>query len=240
MPVIVKQQAARKPAGGGSSYNPLALTWHRVIWADDSSWVNPGDGNAVAQWDDASGNSRHFTQTDATKQPLFRSSVAALNNRAAVHFDGTNDVMDGAFASMSQPWSAFAVVNLTKTASSTVFDVGGGSTTRGLQTTSGSVWQLSYGITVSTGMAATTGGHVLYTVANGTSSFLDLNGTSSALLDAGTSAANSPRLGARGTGPFEPLGGHIAFLGIKNSALSSTDLADLEAWASDYYGITVA
>lgn len=34
--------------------------------------------------------------------------------------------------------------------------------------------------------------------------------------------------------------GHYAFVGLYAGALPSTDLADIEAWAASYYGLTIA
>lgn len=51
------------------------------------------DGAAVAQWDDKSGKGRHLVQATAAARPLYRSADATLNNRPAVEFDGTDDVL---------------------------------------------------------------------------------------------------------------------------------------------------
>lgn len=226
----------RQPAAGGSTFDPLTIPWHRAVWAEDPAWTPPADGGAVASWPDASGNARGYSQTDVTMQPLFRSSVAALNGRPAVHFDGSNDNLTAVFAAVNQPVGFFAVINLTKTATSTVFDAGGGGTTRGLQTTSASAWQLSFGTTVAAGLTATTGGHALFVLADGANSIARQDGVDGTVVNAGTGNANAPRLGARGSLAFEPLGGHVAFFGTTNRDFTATESADLLGWARSHYG----
>jgi hypothetical protein len=62
---------------------------------------NPSNGDAVATWGDRSGNNNDFTE--ATNQPLFRSSL--LRGKAGVEFDGSNDILSDADFFSSEDFS---------------------------------------------------------------------------------------------------------------------------------------
>lgn len=87
---VAPYQAGASP-GAVSPLTPV--TWAAAFWADDPSWSNPGDGNAVSSWRDGSGNGNTLAQGTGSKQPLFRSSVTNLNGKAGVDFDGTDDIL---------------------------------------------------------------------------------------------------------------------------------------------------
>lgn len=72
---------------------PLNTGWNYAYWADDPLWANPGNGNAISSWRDAGPTSSHLVQATGSKQPIFRSSVAGLNNRAGIDFDGVDDIL---------------------------------------------------------------------------------------------------------------------------------------------------
>lgn len=81
-------------------FSPLAVSG-LGIWldADDASTIMIATG--VSQWNDKSGNGRHFSQASTTKQPSYQ--TAAINGRNVVRADGTNDGMQSAIGlSLSQ------------------------------------------------------------------------------------------------------------------------------------------
>jgi hypothetical protein len=75
------------PAGVGSSST-------NIIWLKaDAGSSTTTSGNAVSQWNDQSGNNNNVSQATATRQPLYRSSVAgAFNGMPAMELD--NDPAD--------------------------------------------------------------------------------------------------------------------------------------------------
>ena len=91
-----------------------------ALWLDgaDSATVfdavsggsTPLDGARIARWEDKSSNSRHFTQSSSTFQPL--RNVAIDNGKDATTFDGTNDRMEGPKFSLSNA-SVFIVLRRT-------------------------------------------------------------------------------------------------------------------------------
>lgn len=118
---LVRRAAAYRQSSGGAavgssdntaSYNPLTgVAWHHVYWAD-----NPADafvnGAAVATWQDGGSNNVDLSQASAGSRPIFRSSVAALNGKGGVEFDGSNDVMtSGGFTDLGS-YSVVVVLSL--------------------------------------------------------------------------------------------------------------------------------
>lgn len=85
---------------------PLPLTIPGLaLWLDaaDASTVTLDGSNNVELWADKSGNGRNFGQTDSLRRPGY--STAAVNGLNAVHFDGSDDILNR--ASSGQTW-AFA------------------------------------------------------------------------------------------------------------------------------------
>jgi hypothetical protein len=71
----------------GVPWTPAAIT--TAVWLDaaDSSTITTVS-SAVSQWNDKSGNNRHFTQTTASKQPTVNS--AFINNNNTILFSPLN------------------------------------------------------------------------------------------------------------------------------------------------------
>lgn len=63
------------------------------MWAryKASSMASVGNGNALSQWDDISGNARHATQATSARRPIMRTAASGLvGNTNAVEFIGTD------------------------------------------------------------------------------------------------------------------------------------------------------
>ncbi|MCS7014304.1 MAG: T9SS type A sorting domain-containing protein, partial [Chloroherpetonaceae bacterium] len=73
------------PGGVGSS--STNLLWLRA----DAGTSTTTNNQPVSQWNDQSGNGRNATQNAAAQQPLYLAN--AVNNRPALRFDGTNDIL---------------------------------------------------------------------------------------------------------------------------------------------------
>ncbi len=217
--------------------DPLSIDWHAAFWAEDPNWTDPGDGNAVSQWDDGSGNGRHATQGTGTKQPIYRASVAALNNKPAVEFDGSDDALQtSGFGTLSQP-NDVVIVALWR---------GGGTGTLGLSDgiVSGSRhfvfvddvgdnFSINSGSTIE-GSQADTDGHLLIATFD-TTDVLELDGVTDVSGDAGAQSLTGVTLGARydAGGVFGDF--TIAFYGVKDGLLTQQERDDLLEWSRDHY-----
>lgn len=76
----------------------------------DTALTTPvsSDGDAVAGWQDKSGNGRHMTQATSGNRPLYKTGI--LNSLPVVRFDGANDVLAGANLSALSAAEVFIVV----------------------------------------------------------------------------------------------------------------------------------
>jgi hypothetical protein len=99
----------QKPTGAKLNL-AQTFTWNETIWnpsmistalwldAADSTKVFSDDGTTVVtnggtvqQWNDKSGNALHISQSTAGQRPLY--STNALNGRAILTFDGSDDIL---------------------------------------------------------------------------------------------------------------------------------------------------
>jgi hypothetical protein len=184
---------------------------------------------------------RDAIQFTASKQPTFRASTAAYNNKPTVQFDATDDFLrTGVWSVVAQPLHLVVVANLgATTATRTIID--GRDAFKNLVTGFSSArWGMNWGTPVNEAVGtSTTNPSLIVQLASGASSTMEVNGTQVIATDAGASGSIGLTLGANNldTGSF---GGHIAFVGLYAGTLSAADLAALEAWATSHYGITVA
>lgn len=219
-----------------SVFSPLDIAWHHAYWADAPDWTDPGDGNAVSQWDDASGNARHIVQATGGNQPLFRSSVANLNSKGGVDFDGTDDYLDVTFAAdITDVTETIIVCNVDATSGGGILHSPVATKARAV-VISGGNWALDGG-TLQTGTSASTGAKALRAVWDATDT-LDVNGTNRISANAGTEDMGGIRLGTN-AGTSTPFNGQIAFVATKVGGLTTQERSDITDWISSYYGLTL-
>lgn len=214
------------------------IAWHTAFWADDPNWTNPGDGNAVAQWDDGTGNTRHATQATGGDQPIYRASVAALNSQPAVQFDGAGDFLKTAtWTELSQPNTIVAVGQWTTTANASAMFDGAITSKRHLLYISGGFWTMNAGAN-GPQVSANTDPH-LFVARYAASPSLEVDGTGGTTQSEGSQGLTGITLGAWGDDRFY-LPGYIAFFGVFDGELSAGELSDIETWAADAYGLTIS
>lgn len=157
--------------------NPLTLiSWKAAYWADDPSWSNPGDGNAVSSWRDGSGNGYAAAQASGPAQPLFRSAVTNLNGKAGVEFNGTSHALAIGTPVVTQSYSVIAVVDMLATAGTPIISDAYGAGRAALFINAGLTWSAYAGASVlSTSYGPSTGGHAFRFLANNASSALNEN-----------------------------------------------------------------
>ncbi len=223
------------------SFDPLVdITWAAAYFAEDPDWTPPADGGAVSQWDDGSGNARHVSQGTGTARPTYRASVAALNGKPAVQWDGTSDVLSSStFTAVTQPWSWVIVADATGAAAvrRAVSNNGGTSWVRRDVTTDDLT--VNPGTSNVTAAGTLTGAHLLIGVGNGASSAAILDGTSTTG-GSGTATWTIVHLGAS-SAATEVWAGHIAFAGLYSGDITgNAKYADLKTWVAAHYGFAVA
>jgi hypothetical protein len=84
------------------------------------------DSTGLAVWQDQSVNRRNIAQTDSTKRPLVRTGVNGVNGRAAVSFDGVDDVIYNSWSNYNtnKPFTIFHVVNYSTFGDGTIYTYG--------------------------------------------------------------------------------------------------------------------
>ena len=226
--LAIKQQA------GGGSFDPLSITWHGVYWAEAPTWTNPGDGNAVSQWDDVSGNGAHFTQATAGSRPTYRSSVAALNGKPALEFDGSADTMASTHTTVAQTVTWVFVARNTGTSQGAYFDADG-DFRQILSKLNATQYRMFANSVVDVG-GADAGAHLLIVQMSGSTSSLAEDGvTLTGTVDPGTAGVPHTRIGSSfGSSNF--MAGEMAFVGRKSGTLTTQERSDLLAWSQSHYG----
>lgn len=106
------------PAGiGGPASNPLWLDAGNGVFK--GAGINPaGNGDAVQQWNNVSGNPRHAQQSSAANRPQYRTNV--LNGRPTLRFNapsGTRMAVSSLNSSTAGKASVWAVVSYSSLAS---------------------------------------------------------------------------------------------------------------------------
>ena len=91
----------------------LPVTTNLILHLDASAISGLSDNDAVAQWNDLSGEDNHATQSEADNRPTYK--VGVVNGRAAVRVAATNEALDLPDLSIgaSTPYTAFLVLKAT-------------------------------------------------------------------------------------------------------------------------------
>jgi len=83
-----------------SFVNPTSIPGLK-LWLDASQITGLSDGDSVTNWFDLSGNTNDFSQSTASKRPLYKTAVQ--NGLPGVLADGVDDIMESA----SVNWGAY-------------------------------------------------------------------------------------------------------------------------------------
>lgn len=214
----------------GGSFNPLtAVVPLHAGWASDPLWTPPANGSPVTSWRNQSGGGDPANGV-AGRQPTFRSSTAAFNNRPTVQFDG-NDILFFDITDIPQPYKFVLVGSITATG---VF-LGGAVAGTGVGRSAGT-WYMS-AVTPITGGTADNNPHSFVGVFNGASSRLDVDGASGTVSgNANTGAMSFLFLGESASSTL-PMTGHLAFWGIYSNATPDASLAALATGLRNFYAI---
>jgi len=226
------------------AWTPAALGANLALWLDaaDASTITL-NGSTVSQWNDKSGNSRNATQSNASLQPTYNTTV--VNGRPALVF--TNHQLDlPAGTYTPSPAIAIAANRGTATGVGLLLQ----NTTQIVvpfnYTASTNFWcaRRGSGQIAPTVPPASAGGSDIYLgdsgASNGTTWTYTYNGSTPATttnfgLAGGTSNGN---LIGRDAGGGSPLQGNISEIVVTNGNLSTTDRQRLEGYLAHKWGLT--
>lgn len=213
-----------------------------AVWldADDASTFTFSSGSVVSQWNDKSGNGRHFSQGTVAAQPA---RTGTIGTRTAVTFDGSDDFLAWSGTTIaSQPFTiAMVFVPTGDVLNANLVDT---STSTGrvlIEANPGTRWRMFAGTVkdVTTGNPVTGTAYAITTVFDGAGSSFRVNASSIGTGTAGTgsllSASAQSFWVGRGQNAFTPA--RIGEVVITTTALSGTNLTDLESYLMTRWGI---
>ena len=207
-----------------------------AFWVDGASFVAEGysDTNPVPTWPIERGAN---DLTEATNPPTFDAIVAALNDRGAVSFDGTNDVLSTNYTALSQPYSVVWIGNVRAVEEGMRFACR--TSTNGFEIYAAADpynWTYFAGSSVESSTPVTTGAHIVIANFDGANSSLWVDGVEIANGDPGDNASSAVKLGTNlsGTAAYSDM--DVAFIGLCDQPLSDADIATFVDWSATYYG----
>ena len=219
-----------------TTFNPLtSIAWLHAFWAEDPAWTHPANGAFVSSWRDAGTAAADAVQGTAGSQPIYNAALAALNNRPAVQFNASHFLQCTTAGTFAQPNHVYAVATTGSGSNCTLID-SMGTGRQQVRTRTSNILGMFAGVqyTFSNSIAGVIHMACLF---NGAASEMRCNGFINIVgLNAGTDALDDLRIGNDITGTVA-LTGNIAFLAVKDTALTNEELAALSAWAQSRYGV---
>lgn len=223
-----------------SVFHPVNdIAWHAAFWASGNEFAALGlsDGGAVTTFPDEKGT-RDATQATASKKPTYRASVASLNNRPVVEFDGVDDALQTAsWTGLAS--STFVLVQRFLSAAGGTTNIHIDGIASGNRQIAGynSVgnWAQYSGGTIRTDGASDTNPHFMVGVFAATDT-LDKDGSNVISADSGSHTLTGITMGARYDGAAAFGNVQLAFVGLKDGTLTAQEKANLLAWSRSFYG----
>lgn len=228
-------------------FAPTSITGLQ-LWLDASqiSGVTT-DGSAVASWTDMSGNARHATQATSGSQPVLKTAANGINGSPVVRFDGVDDWLKTAsFTTISQPITAFIIykpiAHPTGSTRSIVAEAAGFD--RIAAHTTGGNLTISAGSNLFSSQFLTLGTpRIIRCVVNGASSSMTFNNGVGTTTTTGNAGANTfvggLNIGGENGAGFAP-NSDVAEVIVYNAALTGPQIAQVENYLSEKYGIAIA
>jgi hypothetical protein len=237
-PSGIRRQGLRVVGSGSSSFTPASLGASLLAWYKaDAGTSSTVDGTALSAWNDQSGNGKNFAQATGANQPLYKAAIQ--NGLPVVRFDGSNDFMDAATVSASQPDTIWLVA---KSA------IGGGSGHNALDGISSrqAVYQdaaagafIAYfaGVTVPSAVAwGTTAFHYISALFNGASSVLRSDGVQISTGNPSSGALTGLRVGGADGSGTNQWNGDIGEIVIA-SGDQTAQFSNMETYLKNRWGL---
>ncbi|MDB5185269.1 MAG: hypothetical protein JWN38_1077 [Candidatus Saccharibacteria bacterium] len=110
-----------------SAFTPATLSG-LVAWYDASQITGLADGDAVAQWNDLSGNGNHAVQATGANKPTYKTNIQ--NGKPVVRFNGTTTVLARTLGvALTAPYTIVVVGRASQGVSANECFVSGGNST---------------------------------------------------------------------------------------------------------------
>ena len=223
-----------------SGFSPLSIPWRSAFWASDPSWTPPADGAGVSSWRNAGTRATNAVQATGGQQPIYRSSVAVLNGKPALEFDGVNHNLVEPVDTLAVPYSGVVIFVATNTTGEKrLYGRTGGGGNGLIIGTNGTALRMYAGAfaTSTVVLTASTAFLVIGVNLAGAADRLVVNGTTTSGLTAADGAHSGITFGW--DGGSAKFAGHIAFGATYSGDLTAQQVTDLNGWAKTFYGAPI-
>lgn len=239
-PGVLQQQV-----GGGGVFSPSDVSG-LLLWLDATDlttlWIESTRNTQVSSisdkvgaWDDKSGNGNHWIQPSTTYKPTYKENFNT--NYPSVWFGGINDRLDGIMSEGANDWTIFAVVESTDT-DGYILDFETGRFVFGFNITDFGFYDGAWSTSVTRPDVPTVITMKLDS-SNATSGTIDFN-RAEVVADDYTQIAlgAAQNIGSRYSRDTNYWTGWIASLLIYQGNVSNGDIASIEDFLADQFGIT--
>ena len=224
-------------SGSAPGFTPASLSG-LLVWNRSDQGITQSSG-LVSGWADQSGNSNNFAQSDVNKRPQYSPVDADYNGHPSLFFDGVDDVLDTSAIGYG-PYTVFVVCHVNGTVGylwNRTSEYTFGNTTYSIFTAArGGAGNSAANLTA--GWIVSASPKIFTRVMDGTHAgdLVRINGTNqsySTLVgsDPGTDVVTEAFSILSGSG------GTLAEVIIYNRALNSTELGQVESYATARYGL---
>ncbi len=226
----------RGPSTSGRVRRWTPREYGPALWIEaDISAITIATG--ISQINDLSGNGRHHANATGTKQPTL--SASAFGTLSGVLFDGVNDFLLAAGATLAPPYTRFIVAKYASaTASGTLcdLDVGGGGNQGRIYRATSTAIHLNAGAEPAVATTTPQSAHTYAFIVAGASSLFRVDGTQIGTFTAPAVNPGSPILGTFGDTSSDPanvlVGADVVFPRIMTTIQMLRVEAYLRRWGT--------
>lgn len=225
-----RSQTAMQQGGGGTAFSPTDIAGLQ-LWLDASQITGLNDGDAVATWPDVSGFARDFSQSTASRKPVFKTNQRG--SLPAVLFDGADDYLTATFSCTAKTIVVvYKVTGGVQYSRPVDFNPGQKCVYRDTSNTIVGTYSGVFGPTLS---GVTTGFMVATFTFDASGSGLRIDGVDATPVAGafGTALAGTHGVGAESGGNYN-LSGYVAHVLLYDTVLSSTYIGQLETYFSTH------
>lgn len=237
MQLLIQNYARSRPMETSFSFNPLSIAWTHAYWTEGTDFIAQGytNGSAIGTWPDEVATS-DLAQATAGFKPTLVTADSNFNGQNIIRFDGTDDRLVNDWADLSQPNEFFVVARARSIPTwAYIFDGINATDRNALYHDDGTdKWNIFAGLSLE-GAASNTLAHVFRVIFNGASSSLFIDEVNTITGNAGAQASSGLTVGTRYNG-VDPGPIDVAFIAVKNGALTATERMNLHQWARTHYG----
>jgi hypothetical protein len=196
-----------------------------------------GTTGHITTWYDQTTNAKNLTQASALLQPIIfiAGNTIVTNNKPAITFNGTSNILSNATFAMNQPSTHILVMKNNASVNSHIIDFDG-SGGRQVDFIPSGIFSIFAGATLSSGVSVGTSQKLFFSIFNSISSLIRDNSTQVAAGNSGTQGIGSLRIGNNPVGNSQYYSGTLQEIIFYNSDQSS-NAPGIETDIKTFYGI---